>query len=329
MHKSITVIILFALLLLVGTFGYMYSEGIDFWNSMYLTVITITTVGYGDMVPKHASGKILTAVLIFCGGGVVMYTFSKITETVIEGRIRDIFERNKMDKKVMQLSKHHIVCGFGRIGKEICQVLAANKKTFVIIENNEEVIQEIEKLNYIFIKGEAADDEVLLKAKVEKAASLIAVVSSDADNLFITLSARVLNPKLFIMARSSGAPGADIKLHRAGATKVISPYNIGARRMAQLLIRPTVIDFIDLTMHAGELGLRMEELLVTEKASFANKNLIESGIRNKFDVIVVAIKRQAGEMSFNPGPKTMIQPGDILVVLGEHNQIIALENEVQ
>jgi len=295
---------------------------------MYLTVITITTVGYGDMVPKHASGKILTALLIFCGGGVVMYTFSKITETMVEGRLRNLLEKNKMDKRVMQLNDHHIVCGFGRIGMEICQILSANNKPFIVIENNEEVVKEIEKHGYIFMKGEAADDDILLKAQIEKASSLIAVVSSDADNLFITLSARVLNPKLYIMARSSGATGADTKLERAGASKVISPYNIGARRMAQLLIRPTVIDFIDLTMHAGELGLRMEELLVTKKAPMANKNLIESGIRQKYDVIVVAIKRKGGKMHFNPGPKTIIRPGDILIVLGEHNQIIALENEV-
>ena len=328
MRKIICVVILFVLILSIGTIGYMTLEHLNFLDSLYLTAISITTVGYGDIVPIHPLGKIFTIGLVFAGVGLVMYTFSKVTETMIEGGLRDIFERRKMNKKVARLRNHYIVCGFGRIGKVICKILQENNRPFVVIEKNPEELKNVESGGFLGLAGEASDDEVLLKAGIMKAQGLIAVVASDPDNMYITLTARGLNPDLFILARSSGTPGADTKLIRTGASKVISPYYIGARRMAQLLVRPTVIDFIDLTMHAGELGLRMEELLVTDKASFVNKNLLESGIRKRFDVIVVAIKRKNEEMLFNPGPTTTLLAGDILIVLGDHQQISELEKEV-
>jgi len=328
MRKIIFVVTLFGLILFGGTFGYMLLEHIGFWEGMYLTAITITTVGYGDLVPIHPEGKIFTVFLVFASVGFVVYTFSKLTETLVEGGLRDIFERRNMNKKVARLRDHIIVCGYGRIGKVICQILKENNRPFVVIEKDEEEVKNIKDDELIELAGEASDDEVLMKAGIMQARGLIAVVSSDADNMYITLTARGLNPDLFILARSSGIPGAETKLMRAGASKVISPYYIGASRMAQLVVRPTVIDFIDLTMHAGELGLRMEELVVTAQASFVNKNLIESGIRKRFDVIVVAIKRQDEEMLFNPGPGTTILTHDILIVLGDYSQIRALEKEL-
>ncbi|HER63230.1 MAG TPA: potassium channel protein [Desulfobacteraceae bacterium] len=328
MRDAKVIILFFTAIMLVGTSGYMIFEDFSFWNSIYLTAMTITTVGYGDIVPVHPFGRVFTVFLVFTGVGFVLYTFSRLAEAMVEGGLRNILERRKMDKKVAQLRNHYIVCGYGRIGKVICQILKENKRPFVVIENDAEEIRTIEAEGFFALLGEAADDEILIKAGIKEARGLIGVVSTDADNVFITLTARGLNPGLFILTRSSGAPGSDTKLLRAGASKVISPYYIGARRMAQLVVRPTVIDFIDLTMHAGELGLRMEEMLISEKASFVNKNLMESGIRKKYDIIVVAIKRQGDEMLFNPKPDTVILPGDILIVLGEHGQISALEKEV-
>lgn len=328
MRDIVFIIIFFISILLAGTIGYMLFEDFGFWNSIYLTAMTITTVGYGDIVPLHPMGKLFTVFLVFAGVGFVLYAFSRLAETMIEGGLRNILERRKMSKQVSRLRNHYIVCGYGRIGKVICQILEENKRPFVVIEKDEEEIRNIEDEGYFALPGEASDDETLKSAGIEDALGLIAVVSTDADNVFITLTARGLNPGLFILARSSGAPGSDTKLIRAGASKVISPYYIGARRMAQLIVRPAVIDFIDLTMYAGELGLRMEEMRVTKTASFANKNLMESGIRKKHDIIVVAIKRDGEGMIFNPKPDTMILPGDILIVLGEHDQIISLEKEV-
>ncbi len=327
MRKILLVLSLFVGIILCGTFGYMFLEHLSFWDSMYLTIITIATVGYGDLVPSHPGGKVFTIFLLFAGAGLVMYTLSKITEAMVEGSLRKMLERRKMDKKIARLRDHFIICGFGRIGQVICEILEDAGRPFVVIERDEEVLREIDQLGYISVAGEAEEDEILHVAGIERARGLIAVVSTDADNLFITLTARGLNPSLFILARSSGSRGTRTKLLRAGASKVISPYYIGARRMAQLLLRPTVTDFIDLAMYAGELGLRLEEILVSENAVFAGKRLMESGIRKRHDIIVVAIKRHAGDMLFNPKPDTMILPGDIMIVLGEADHISALEKE--
>ena len=327
MRKILLVLSLFVGIILCGTFGYMFLEHLSFWDSMYLTIITIATVGYGDLVPVRSGGKVFTIFLLFAGAGLVMYTLSKITEAMVEGSLRRMLERRKMDKKIARLHDHFIICGFGRIGQVISEILEDASRPFVVIERDPEVLREIDQLGYISVEGEAEEDEILHVAGIEKASGLIAVVSTDADNLFITLTARGLNPSLFILARSSGSKGTRTKLLRAGASKVISPYYIGARRMAQLLLRPTVTDFIDLAMYAGELGLKLEEILVSENAVFANKNLMESGIRKRHDIIVVAIKRDAGDMLFNPKPDTMILPRDIMIVLGEADHIIALEKE--
>jgi len=327
MRKFAIVLSLFIIIIFGGTFGYMFLEKTTFWDGIYLTIITIATVGYGDMVPIYPAGKVFTIFLVFAGAGLVMYTFGKITEVMVEGSLQKIFERRKMDKKIARLHDHYIICGFGRIGKVICEILEEAGRPFVVIERDEDELQEIDHLGYISIAGEASEDDILLAAGLERACGLIAVVSTDADNLYITLTARGLNPELFILARSSGSQGTRTKLLRAGASRVISPYYIGARRMAQLLLRPTVTDFIDLAMYAGELGLRLEEILVQETTSFANKNLMDSGIRKRFDVIVVATKREGGDMQFNPKPDTMILPGDIMIVLGQADQINALAKD--
>ena len=328
MRKFVYITFFFVGLLVAGTTGFMMFEDFSFWDSLYLTAMTITTVGYGDIVPVNPFGKVFTIFLVFTGVGFVLYAFSRLAETMVEGGLRNILERRKMNKKVAQLRNHYIVCGYGRIGKVICQILEENGRPFVVIENDDDEIHNIEAEGFFALQGEASDDEMLITAGIKEALGLIAVVSTDADNVFITLTARGLNPGLFILARSSGTLGSDTKLIRAGASKVISPYYIGARRMAQLIVRPTVIDFIDLTMYAGELGLRMEEMRVGKKASFANKKLMDSGIRQQYDIIVVAIKREGEEMIFNPRPDTMILPEDILIVLGDHSQITELEKAV-
>ena len=315
-------------ILLVGTLGYMGIEGSSFLDGLFMTVITITTVGFGEVVPLGPAGKIFTICLVFVGVSFVLYVFGKMTEAVVEGGLQKAFGRINMDKKLAKVNDHYIVCGYGRIGKVICQSLKDDHRDFVVVESNPEEIKALGAQGYLFVEGEAADDEVLIRAGITRAKGLIAVVSSDAENVYIIMTAKDLNRNLFVMGRSSGKKGADTKLLRAGADKVISPYYIGARQMANMVLRPTVIDFLDLTVHAGTLGLRLEELVVPESAAFANKSLIDSGLRKKYELIVVAIKRQGeAEMLFNPSHLTVLKPGDIIIVLGDYDNIKRLEKE--
>jgi voltage-gated potassium channel len=328
MKKILTGFLLILLIILIGTFGYMLIEDSSIIDALFMTVISITTVGFKEVFPLSAVSKLFTIFLIFGGVGLFLYFVSMITEAMVEGGMQTYLGRRNMEKKLADIKDHYIVCGFGRIGKVICKILHENNRSFIIIENDPDEVKAIDELGYLVLNGDATNDDILIKAHINVARSLIAVTSSDADNVYIILSAKGLNQDIFILARSSGKPGAETKLLRAGANKVISPYDIGARRMAQSIVRPTVIDFIDLTVHHGELGLRLEELLVSEKATFVNKTLMDSGIRQEHDLIVVAIKRNKGEMLFNPNPNTEILAGDILVVLGEHANIHGLEKKL-
>lgn len=330
MKRIIVSGILLVGILMFGTFGYVTIEGASILDGLYMTVITITTVGFSEVIPLHPLSKIFTMVLIVIGAGFMLYLFSEITEAMVEGGLQRIFGRGSMEKKVAGLKNHYIVCGFGRIGRVICKILQENNRSFVVLEKDAVELQKVADLGYLALEGEASDDDVLLKAGITAAKGLIAVVTSDAANVYIALTARGLNPNLFIMARSSGDEGAETKLLRAGANKVISPYYIGACRMAQQVVRPTVIDFIDLAVNTStqELGLRLEELVVSSTAKIVNMPLQSSGIRKKYDLIVVAIKRENGEMLFNPNPQSMVLPGDIMVVLGEQAHIKGLEQEL-
>ena len=316
------------IILFLGTAGYMSIEDMNLTDAFYMTVISISTVGFSEVNPLSPAGKYFTVALIIGGVSFFLYLVSLVTEAMLAGGLHTFLGRRLMEKKLDVLKNHYIVCGFGRIGKVISKILHENNRPFLIIENNPEEIQAIDELGYLVLQGDSTNDDMLTKAHIMDAKALIAVTSSDADNVYIILSARGLKSDIYILARSSGKKGAQTKLLRAGANKVFSPYEIGARRMAQSLVRPTVIDFIDLTVHEGELGLRLEELQVSGTATFVNKTLMDSGIRSEHDLIVVAIKRLKGEMLFNPSSSTEILAGDILVVLGEHLNIQGLEKKL-
>ncbi len=319
--QVIRALLVFLGILLTGTFGNMYFEHNNFVDALYMTVITVSTVGYGDMVPVQPAGKIFTVLLVLGGVGYVMYIFSKVMEAMVEGGLREILGKRKMAKELARLKNHYIICGYGRIGKVICETLYENEKDFVVIENNPDEMQTIINNGFYGIEGEASEDSVLVQAGIHQAAGLIAVVSTDADNVFITLTARGLNPGIDILARSSGASGSKRKLKRAGANRVISPYSIGGKRMAHAVVRPNVINFLEMTMQVDEYNLQMEEMPVSDTAELQGKMLLDSNIRSDFNIIVIGIKRRDGTMLFNPKPDTLILAGDILIVLGKKAQI--------
>ena len=320
-------LIIFFLILIGGCIGFIVIEGWDMLEALYMTVITVTTVGFTEVHTLSRAGKIFTMFLIVFGVGFILYFLSSITRMMIEGTLKDVFGRRKLEKKISQIDGHYIVCGFGRIGRTVSQLLREKPMEVVVVEKDPGCIPLFQEKNILYVLGEATSEEYLLKAGILRAKGLVAAASSDADNVYITLTARGLNPGLFILARAA-EESSIIKLTRAGADKVVSPYDIGARSMANTILRPTVIDFIELAMHNRSLDLQMEELMVGNQSEIKDFTLMESAIRKDYDLIVVAIKKGTGEMIFNPSPQAKIQVGDILVALGDRENLRRLEKRL-
>ncbi|MBW2092802.1 MAG: NAD-binding protein, partial [Deltaproteobacteria bacterium] len=309
-------ICLCVVILLCGMVGYALIEGWDLLDALYMTIITVATIGYGEIRPLSPAGRVFTIFLILFGVGNVAYLISQLTRTMVEGSLRRVMGRRKLERQIKAIKDHYIICGYGRIGRVIAQEVKAKKLPLVVIEHKQEIIDQIEQDGHLYITGEATDDANLIQAGIERARGLVAVVSSDADNVYIVLTARAMNENLYIVARASEEKSVS-KLERAGADKVVSPYNIGARNMAQTLLRPTVSDFIETTVHGrGDLNLAMEEILVTPQAKLKDITLKDSNIRQDLGLIVIAIKKADGDMIFNPWAHERFEIGDTLIAVG-------------
>jgi voltage-gated potassium channel len=233
-----------------------------------------------------------------------------------------------LEKEIRNLKDHYIVCGFGRMGSYISQELRNSSVPYIVIEKDENLREKLERENYLYLYGNASEDEVLIEAGVKKARGLVAVVASDADNVYITLTARQLNPNLFILARSTNE-SSERKLQQAGANKVISPYQMGAVRMVQAILRPAVVDFIEIAFHGKSMELQCEEFLVKPHSGLVGSSLQEAEIRKNLGVIIVAIKETSGKMVFNPSRDVRINAGDTLITLGEKKDLVRLEKILQ
>lgn len=300
----------------LGTIGYYFVEDMSLFDSFYMTLITISTVGFSEIKPLTNYGRIVTIAIISTGITIGAYTIGTIVRMLIEGELRKTYGRRKLEKQISALHDHYIICGYGRIGSLICKELQYHNIDFVVIDNDLSSIERLEKEKIFYLPMDATTEEALLKAGITNARGVVTAVRSDADNIFITLTAKGLRPDIFILSRASHEKN-ESKLKRAGATRVVSPYLIGGRRMAQVLIRPTVVDFIDIAMMDKHLGLLMEEYRVKESSDLIGKNLVESNLRKDFGIIIVAIKKNTGEMIFNPQPNEKLAADDVIVVLGK------------
>jgi voltage-gated potassium channel len=313
-------ILLLAGIIALGTSGYMIIEHIPMFDSFYMTLITISSVGFSEIVPLSQAGRILTVGIIISGISLLTYTLGQVAQIFVEGEIRKIFGRRKLEKQISMLNNHFIICGYGRIGEVICRELADEKIPFIVIEENEEKIQYLEKDGFLYLNKDATTEETLLQAGLERARGLVTAVSTDADNVFITLTAKSLRPDIFILSRAADLKN-ERKLLRAGASRVVCPYYMGGSRMAQILKKPTVVDFLETAMMSGELGLKMEEAVIQSSSHLVGKTLVESRLRMDFGVIIVAIKKSSNEMVFNPGPTAILEAGDVIVVIGKQEEM--------
>lgn len=303
-----------------GTCGYYFVEHMPIFEAFYMTIITISTVGYAEIVPLSQTGRALTIIIIILGITVGAYTIGLLVRAFVEGELAKIVGRRIVQKHISGLKNHFIVCGFGRIGRTMCRELAEDNIDFVVIEQDSAAIEDIENLRYLCIEMDATSEEALLAAGIMKAKGIATAVNSDANNVFITMTAKSLRPDIFVLARASEEKNED-KLLRAGASRVVSPYLIGGRRMAQMLKKPTVVDFVDIAMMGSHLGLMMEEAKIGPKSNLIGKNIVDSQLRKDFGVIIVAIKKISGDMIFNPMPSETLESGDVIVVIGKREDL--------
>ena len=306
-------------ILVLGTVGYTLLEGWSWLESFYMTVITVATIGYGEIKPLSTAGRVFTIVIIVFGVGNMAYLVGQFSQSMVEGSLQRVFGRHIVEQ-IEKLKNHYILCGYGRIGRIIAMEITARKMPVVALENDPLVLEQCDKDGMLFVRGDASDEDNLLAAGIKRARGVISVVSSDAENVYIVLTARGLNPDLYIVSRASEEKSIK-KLVGAGADQVISPYLIGARKMAQAILQPAVADFIETTVHGGSEALAMEEVLVTPKSKLKDITLLESNIRRDLDLIVIAIKTADGEMLFNPSAQARIQEGDTLVAVGRRENM--------
>ncbi len=313
-----------ALLIVAGTLGYTLLEGWTPFEALYMTVTTLTTVGYGEIRPLSIAGRTFTMVLLLGGVFTLFYAASEVIRGIISGEVHAALGRQRMARSLAELRNHMIVCGMGRMGRLVCARFAAAGIPFVVIDRDPALLADFQIPQGLPLHGDATSDEMLRLAGVERARALVTVTASDADNLYITMSARLLNERLFIVSRAE-EERARQKLLRAGANQVVSPYVIGGTRVAEAVLRPAVVDFIELATRTEHLALQIEEVRVESGSRLAGTTVRDSQLRQDMGIIIVAIKRLAGDMLFNPDSTTSIEPGDTLITLGPRPQLDELE----
>lgn len=325
----ITLLLLVALTAL-GTLGYAAIEGATLWDSLYMAAITLTAVGYDEVIPLSQSGRLFTMGLLIGGLAWMGLWFALITSFIVELDLRQVFWKRRIMKSIEEMSEHIVICGAGRSGRQIAEELSAMGRPFVVIEQDPSQVEAFRELDPAgtVLAGNATMDRTLEEAGVERASGLISCLSHDTDNLFVCLSARHLNPDMVIVARAQDESTIP-KMYRAGADHVVSPMVTGAIQMASVVLRPTVLSFLDVATQSSEISLRLEEATVGKKSRFAGGTLKSARIPQETGLLVVAVRKLNGDggkdqeagFLFNPSGDTTLEPGDEVIVLGRTDQV--------
>jgi len=308
-----------------GSAGYyMLLDGKQrFMDCVYMTVISLTTVGYGEIfdIRGNFTVELFTMILITFGMGIILYGISTLTALIIEGELSGILRKNKMQKQIRKLKNHYIVCGCGETGRHILAELIKSKEQVVLVEQNEENIERCRDIgDLLFVKGDATDDHNLIAAGIIKAAGILIALPSDKDNLYVTMTARILSQNIRIICRMIDQ-NIEPKLRKAGADYVVSPNYIGGLRMASEIIRPTVVNFLDSMLRSSQGNLRIHQMTVSEYADVDGKKINESGLTDRFNLLVLGARQDADEIEFNPSPEKVLRNGTTLIVMGDVDEI--------
>ena len=309
-----------AVVLGAGTIGY-WMLGLAPLTALYQTVITVSTVGFREDFRVDTASEIFTIVLVLAGVGTVLYAFSELLETLIEGQLSDLVGRRRMDRHIEQLHDHVVVCGWGRIGRAVARNLTAAGQALVVVDMEP---ARLAGLDIPYVVGDATEDDVLRRAGIERARGLAAVTSNDATNVYLSLSGRSLAPDLFIVARARLAD-SEPKLLRAGADRVINPQAIGGARAAAFLMQPHVAEFVDVVIHGLDVEFKLAEIHVTDTSPFAGQSVRDAHIRDATGALVLAVRHGDGHFVTNPDPDSVISPGQVLIAIGTGDQLTALE----
>ena len=311
--------LIMCLIFLAGLFLFMEVEGWSFFESFYMMVITLSTVGFGEVHPLSSTARFYTSIIILCGVSTFAFMVGSFSQMLVDGHLHKLLWRRKVQRRIDKLDNHYIVCGYGRIGGVVVQELLKVSSDVVVIEHDPALVEKLKLDGIMHLSGDATDDGLLIAAGIKRAKSIVTALTDEAANVYVTLTARQLNPKISIIARANNTSHIT-RLEFAGADKVVLPHLIGGVRMAHTVLRPTVTDFLDLAVR-GNIDLSLEQLVLSPKSEFVGKNLMDSNIRKEFDLIIVAIKRESGELVFNPGPREELCAGDTLISLGRQSDL--------
>jgi len=324
-HRIGIALVILAIVLLAGTAGFHIIEGWSWFDGFYMTLTTMTSIGYGEIHPLTHAGRVFNSFLIVCAITAVGFAIATISQALLEFEFGKAIGRRRMERELSKLSGHYIICGAGRVGRTVARQLRARDQSVVMIERDPARARWAEEEKIPVVIGNASAEDNLRKAHIDTAQGFVSAVASDAENIYIVLTARGLRPDLKILARASEEE-ATSKLLRAGASQVLSPYHFIGHRMAQLLLRPNVLDFVDAAFGRGHLDFEIGELNISGTSNLVGKRLGDSEIPRQAGVIVLALRNSDGKMIFNPPPESVIQVDDCLIVIGGDEQLRRLES---